>query len=259
MRLVFTATALWLTGLALTGCVAGSGVRQAPSPEGVVSGSVAYRERIGLPPDAVVEVKLSDVSVLDAPAPVIAETTVRPEGRQVPIAFELRYDPKRIDPTRSYAVRVTIRSGDRMMFTTEQVHHVITRGNPNTVELWLVRVAEPTAPTQGLLGTAWRLEDLGGASVLDRVQATLEFPQEGKVAGSGSCNRFFGSVEVSGTSIRFGMVGTTQMACADAVGAQESRYFTALGDAERFSLEGSTLLIFAKGMDKPLRFIRAEP
>ena len=47
----------------------------------MVTGTVDYRERMALPPDAVVEVRLSDVSRQDVAAPVIAETTVLPEGR----------------------------------------------------------------------------------------------------------------------------------------------------------------------------------
>jgi len=100
-----------------------------PSAEGsVLSGTVAYRERIALPQDAVVQVQLSDVSVQDAAAPVIAETTVKPEGRQVPLPFELRYDPSKLDPKRTYAVRATIRSGGQLRFTTTTVTPVLTRG-----------------------------------------------------------------------------------------------------------------------------------
>jgi putative lipoprotein len=89
-----------LLGLFLVGCAAS--VSRAPAStasELVVSGSVAYRERVALPPDAVVEVKLLDVSRQDAAAPVIADATVRPEGRQVPLPFELRYDPGRFSRT----------------------------------------------------------------------------------------------------------------------------------------------------------------
>jgi heat shock protein HslJ len=49
------------------------------------------------------------------------------------------------------------------------------------------------------------------------------------------------------------------MACAQAVMDQETRYFKALADAERYALEGPALLIYAKGMDKPLRFTREKP
>jgi heat shock protein HslJ len=110
-----------------------------------------------------------------------------------------------------------------------------------------------------LVATAWRLEDLGGAGVLDRVEATLEFPDAGKVAGSGSCNRFFGTVEISGESIKISPLGSTRMACAEAVMNQEGKYLKALQDAERFTRDGSTLLIYCKGMAKPLRFIRKVP
>ena len=53
-----------------------------------------------------------------------------------------------------------------------------------------------TARSESLVGTAWRLEDLAGGGVLDRVQATLEFPEPGRVTGLGSCNRFHGVVTV---------------------------------------------------------------
>ncbi len=42
-----------------------------------VTGSITYRERIALPPSAVVAVKLVDVSLADAPAVLIAEQIIR--------------------------------------------------------------------------------------------------------------------------------------------------------------------------------------
>ena len=118
-----------------------AGTAGSPAESGSVSGTVAYRERMTLPPDAEVRVQLSDVSRPDAAATVIAETRVAPEGRQVPLPFELRHDPAKIDPGHSYAVRATIRAGGRLLFTTQVAHHVITRGNPDRVALMLVRVS----------------------------------------------------------------------------------------------------------------------
>ncbi len=109
-----------------------------------------------------------------------------------------------------------------------------------------------------LWGTAWRLGDLGGTSVLERVQATLAFPEVGRVAGHASCNRFFGPVALSGTAIAFGPLGATRRSCAEAVMAQEQRYLGALEEAERFTLDGSVLLIHYQGSDEPLRFTRLE-
>ncbi len=124
--------------VALTACAHLGG---RPEEGGVVAGTVAYRERIALPDDAVVRVQLSDVSLQDAAARVIADTTFTSGGRQVPLPFELQYDPRTIEPNHRYAVRATIESGGRLLFSTDTAYHVITRGTPNRVELMLVRAA----------------------------------------------------------------------------------------------------------------------
>lgn len=118
----------------------------------------------------------------------------------------------------------------------------------------------PAAATPGpaaLIGTAWRLADLGGQPALPSVEATLEFPEEGKVAGRASCNRFFGTVEISGASIQFGPLAATKMACLDdAANAQEKKYLEALAAAERFEFDGPALLLYFRGSEQPLRFSR---
>jgi putative lipoprotein len=130
-----------LLALVLAGWAAGCGPGQSTAVDGgIVRGSVTHRERVALPPDAVVEVKLYDVSNQDGAAPIIAQTTVVPAGREVPLAFELRYDPRTIRPIRWYAVRATIRSGGQLTFATDTAHRVITQGHPTQLDLRLVRV-----------------------------------------------------------------------------------------------------------------------
>ena len=114
-----------------------------PTPEptaaaarGVVTGTVTYRERIALTPNAVVEVKLIDVSRADAPSGTIGEQIIENPG-QVPITFEIGYDPADIDPTFSYAIRAVIKQGDELAFTTDRRYSVITRDNPTHVDLVL--------------------------------------------------------------------------------------------------------------------------
>jgi heat shock protein HslJ len=87
------------------------------------------------------------------------------------------------------------------------------------------------------------------------VKATLAFPEAGGAAGNASCNRFTGSAEISGNTIKFGRLASTRMACADnPVSSQETEYLKALAAAKYFELRDSTLLIYAEGYDKPLRF-----
>jgi len=71
-----------------------------------------------------------------------------------------------------------------------------------------------------------------------------------------SCNRFFGPVRIERESISFGPLASTRMACAEPIGNQESKYLEALRGAEGFALDGATLSIYSKGMQKPLRFAR---
>jgi len=109
-----------------------------------------------------------------------------------------------------------------------------------------------------LWGTAWRLENLAGAGVLERVQATLGFPSEGRASGDGSCNRFNGVVTVEGNSIHFGGIAATRKACPEAVMRQEDAYFAALRDAERFEIDGQSLKLYAANRPEPLRFVATQ-
>ena len=77
-----------------------------------------YLQPIALPPDALIKVKLVDISRQDSPALTIAEQKIANPGR-VPIPFELRYDPNKIDQRLSYAVQVRIEQGGEMVSTTQ--------------------------------------------------------------------------------------------------------------------------------------------
>lgn len=109
-----------------------------------------------------------------------------------------------------------------------------------------------------LVGTEWVLRDLAGTPALEKPEATLGFPDAGHAAGNGSCNRFNGSVTILGTSIKFGPLASTRMACiANGIGDQEDRYLKSLAAATRYELRGAKLLIYFEGSDKPLTFSRA--
>jgi putative lipoprotein len=104
-----------------------------------VTGTVTYRERMLLPPDAVIQVSLVDVSLMDVPAKLISRQEIRPE-HAVPIAFKLPYDPEAIDERMTYAVQARISSGDKLLFITDTSYQVLTRGQPDHIDLVLKRV-----------------------------------------------------------------------------------------------------------------------
>jgi len=105
-----------------------------------LKGTPTYRERIALTPDAVFEAMLEDVSKADAPAVVVGSVRIDKPG-QVPIRFEIPFDPARIDQSHSYSLRARIVVGQRLLFTTDQAYPVLTRGHGNEVEMMLRMVA----------------------------------------------------------------------------------------------------------------------
>ena len=145
--------------------------------------------------------------------------------------------------------------------------HGVERGDRPVLEISSIEKSEAASkPTSqrsdetrvpvNLTGTEWLLTKLPGTEVLQRTEATLAFPESGKVAGNGSCNRFFGSVQISGTAMKFGALGATRMACPANVMMQEAKYLNALQQAERFERKGSELLVYCKGFEKPLHLTR---
>lgn len=129
---------LVLALVTLTGC--GSGQENAGGDSVArVEGTVFYRERIMLPPGAVVEVQLQDISRADAMASVLATVLLTPQGGP-PYSFAIDYDPARIDTRLRYALRATISVEDRLMFTSTEYIDPFA-GNP--VEVLVQRVAEP--------------------------------------------------------------------------------------------------------------------
>lgn len=134
----------WIIALAATASLGGCGNPEPEPVTGKLTGSIAYRERVLLTPEAVVKISLQDVSLADAPARVLVEREIANPG-QVPINFELEYALADVDERMSYSVRAEIRDRGGMMFTSDTHVPVLTRGGGNEAEMILVAVSR--APT----------------------------------------------------------------------------------------------------------------
>jgi copper homeostasis protein (lipoprotein) len=95
---------------------------------GTVQGTATYRERIVLPPDAVFEAVLQDVSRADAPAAVLGRARLEPAGRP-PFKFEIPYDDAAVQQGRRYTVRATVTHQGRLLFTTDRIVPVLDGRN----------------------------------------------------------------------------------------------------------------------------------
>ena len=228
-----------------------------------IQGTATYRERMTLPPTAVLEATLEDVARADAPSTVVARARLPSPGNP-PIAFTIPYNQASIIPDRPYVVRVRILLDNTLLFTSDVATPVITRGSPTKVSVMLRRIgADQTSPTnpaspspstpssnRPLETTYWKAIELGGKPISAQNasrEAHLVFQTGGRVSGSDGCNRISGSYELKGDGIVLGQMAGTQMACADTAEV-ERQFHTALNRARRWRIVGDRLeLIDAAG------------
>ncbi len=119
--------------------------------KGEVTGTVIYRQRIALPPDAVLSVQIQDVSIADAPATVIGEQILKEPG-QVPISYTVDYRYRDIEDSHRYAMQARIEDAEgNLLFINDTAFPVLTQGNPTEdVEIEVVPVGA-TAPNNPAL------------------------------------------------------------------------------------------------------------
>ena len=116
----------------------------AMADDGRLTGTATYRERMALPPGAVFEVVLQDVSRADAPAANLGEYR-RVDPGAPPFRFEIPYDPARIRPEGTYAVQAMVWVDGSLRFITDTVEPVLTRGGGTDVDLLMVGVGRDGA------------------------------------------------------------------------------------------------------------------
>lgn len=126
-------------------CVLQTSFPPAETAQSTITGSIRLPKGLALPPTAEVVVELRDVFLGDAPSPALAESKMslgKPEG---PIPFSVSVDPSKIDAKHPYAVEVRVLAGGRLRATNDKQYLVLTQGNPNQVDIVLVKVPRTVA------------------------------------------------------------------------------------------------------------------
>ncbi|HFZ8993872.1 TPA: YbaY family lipoprotein [Citrobacter freundii] len=160
MKLVHMVSGL-AVAVALAACADKSADIQTPAPNpntsGVatqpviqqpnVSGTVWIRQKVALPPNAVLTVTLSDASMADAPSKVLSQKAVHTEGKQPPYSFVLPFKPADIQPNARILLSAAITIDGKLAFITDKVQPVINQGGTKA-ELTLVPVQQTAVPIQ---------------------------------------------------------------------------------------------------------------
>jgi putative lipoprotein len=211
-----------------------------PAHADTVTGTLTWPEPTGLPPAAVLEVTVEDISLADAPSTRLAGFTLSPVGAP-PIAFSI--DVPAPDPRASLTVRATVRDGDALLLTTDTIAPVLTQGAGTHADLALIHVGAPSPAA--LTGIDWRITMIGGAPIPPEARdPVLNFKttaDSAAFAASAGCNRFVGQATIAGDMLTIGPAAATRMACPPPLDRAESALAAALAATARWQIDGRTL------------------
>lgn len=99
----------------LSGCAASNAVVE-------IQGEVWYKERIALPAEAVISIKVQDVSLMDTPAVVIAEFERSDISTPTPFQFLINRDQFEVGHTYTVGARISL--NDKLIFINKQAYRI---------------------------------------------------------------------------------------------------------------------------------------
>ena len=231
-------------------------------------GVVTYRERMALPPDAVLVIRLY-ARQEPGKRSLVAELRLPVDGRNVPLPFRIAVPETRSGgaagaPAKQsgqaagplHELQAEIHGENLLFFASEDV--VLPRKDGHNLEIVTHRVLPemPVAPetadrneaNETLAGARWRLREIFGQPARaynNQEEPHLVFMPEdankGRIGGSDGCNRILGSYERKGDSVRFLGLGATMMLCPEGM-EQASACARALPENRLELYDGDKLL-----------------
>ena len=232
--------------------VATSGIAQTRT----VDVTVTYRERVALPPDAEIELEIADISRADAPSQQVVYQRTPIQG--VPTTFRLAVEEDQIDERFTYSVRGQIYSGDTVIFRSDTVTPVLTRGAPDQVELVLIQAAAVPAGNS-ISGVNWTVFEIGGRAFIGEDPPTIAFDADGNFGLYGGCNRFTGTATIGDGTISFPEAfAGTRRACAPPRDSLEQSMLEVTKNATGY-VRNDDLLTLTNAAGVPLARFRGGP
>jgi heat shock protein HslJ len=108
-----------------------------------------------------------------------------------------------------------------------------------------------------LEGTVWSLNGImeGEAIVGSSIDHTITIQFENdQITGSGGCNNYFSSYKRDGEILSLGEIGSTLMACDEAVNQRESTFLAALSRVSGYQIDRETLTLFDESGNAVMSF-----
>ncbi len=249
-----TALATLAVGLAipLAGCASlpmGSDIQeQRPAMVKTLTGQLAYRERIALPPNAKVEVVLTDITHGTDQELVLARTVKSYERTSPPIPFRL--DVSRLNASAGplFGVRAFISDPDgRVLFRTSSPVLVDPRGDAADLGTIVLSMSGPgeggVTSVPNIRGAEWTVAAINRDLTGVEPKPTITFGLDGRAFGSGGCNNFSSTYTLEGRSVTFAPIAANLRACAGPVMQQERAFFDVLNGVSSARIAENGLLV----------------
>ena len=198
-----------------------------------LQGHALYRERMALPPGAVLSVWIEDTGATHGAPLVMAEQRAEIH-HGVPIPYTLTYPT--LPPGGHYVLNAEITVEGQRLFATPDGGTLLDHP-----QLLLRRVAETTV--RAPYGT-WRIQSVGDLNIPNTPEAPgLTLQQDGTVYGTDGCNRLMGHFRLEAQTLQFPPMATTRKACLPPLMAQEQKIGAFFPTVTSWSRDGENHLV----------------
>ena len=229
------------TGLLLTAC--GTPVTNPPSY--TVTGTARFDGQVALPPNAVLDVSVADVSRAYGGSVTLAHFA-GPAGGAQPLRFSLPVEQRRVQEKGSYSVRAEILVDGKALYVTDSAYLVLGHSGKTHADVLLRPVdtrAQPPAPV--IENMRWALVALDGQPLPPQEPAKTPYfvlhPDGHRVTGSGGCNELVGTYALNGQALQMlrGPRRELQVCATDM--ERERAFMFALATTEQWAIQGTRL------------------
>lgn len=244
--------AAWIGAALLALCAAGCSILPAPA-DAEVTGVAYSRQRFFIPSGGTFEALLLDVTDEGAPPLIVGRQSFETFER-LPVALHIPYRTALVVPDGKYVVRAVVSVNGIAWMASEGTHPLQRDPAYRHVDVALQPLPRGAATAEAAVPLAqsyWRLMEIDGMPMpptpAGRPEAHLVvLPDEGRLAGTGGCNRFIGAYEIAGADLRVGPIDAGLQLCFD-TGLAEGLYLEALRAVEHYRIEGRQLLLTRPG------------
>lgn len=221
-----------------------------------ITGQLAYRERIALPPGAQMELVVTDITNGEDKELIITRTQMAIADRSVPVPFTIDASKQNLPDGPLYGLRAFIKDANGTVLFRTSAPFLLNLQN-EAVNVGTLMLLQTTPDDRGILDIEglqdgeWRVTQFNFDVAPAATAPTMTFGADGRMFGSSGCNRFNTQYTLNGTAISLGPVAATKMMCDPGLMEQERRLFEVLGSLNSVSLDqdGYLKLENAEGMN----------